>query len=178
MAKKVSYSKLKLTNNNTETKTISYDIEVKQYLPIEEKLNMVSEIINSESSTHTGTDMKFCNYGMLEVCSKIAYVEYYTNLSFTEKQKENLYKLYDELATNNIFNEVLEAIPQEEKSLISALLEPTVKSIYAYMNSVYGILDSMNTDYSKLNFDIDSLTEKLKDKEGVEFLSQVLNKMG
>ena len=178
MAKKISYSKLKLTNKNTETKTISYDIEVKQYLPIEEKLNMVSEIINSESSTHSGTDMKFCNYGILEVFLKLAYVEYYTNLSFTEKQKESMYKLYDELATNNIIDEVLAVIPQKEQDLVEELLWPTVQSIYAYMNSAFGILDSINTDYSNLNFDVDSLTEKLKNKENLDFLSEVLNKMG
>ena len=46
---KVSFAKLGLTKNQ-EVKSIKwgeYDIEVKQYLPINDKLNLISNVINA-----------------------------------------------------------------------------------------------------------------------------------
>ena len=36
----------------------------------------------------------------------------------------------------------------------------------------------MNTDYNDLNFDIQKLVDNLKDKKGVEFLNDVMTKLG
>ena len=58
------------------------------------------------------------------------------------------------------------------------LVVDVAKQVYYYQNSIYGILDSINTDYNKLDLDIQKLTENLRDKEGVQFLDQVLTKMG
>jgi len=39
----------------------------------------------------------------------------------------------------------------------------TAYNIYEYRNSIYGILDSLNTDYKGLDLDITKLAEKMSD---------------
>ena len=41
-----------------------------------------------------------------------------------------------------------------------------------------GILDNMSKDYDKLNFDAEALKEKLGNGENIEFLKEVLDKLG
>jgi hypothetical protein len=41
-----------------------------------------------------------------------------------------------------------------------------------------GILDNMGKDYSNLNFDATAIQEKLGNSENVEFLKEVLTKLG
>ena len=46
------------------------------------------------------------------------------------------------------------------------------------ISPVYGILDNMTNDYDGLNFDINSLWNKLTEKDNVEFLQEVIEKLG
>ena len=61
---KISMTKLGLTKNN-QVKEVSFNnqtIEVKQYLPVEEKLNMITDIINSSVDENS-----FYNPGRLHI---------------------------------------------------------------------------------------------------------------
>ena len=74
-------------------------------------------------------------------------------LSFTEKQKEDMGKLYDLFEENKVFDEVMKLLPEEEyRTLWEGVIE-IADSIYAYQTSVLGILDTVNRDYSNLDFD-------------------------
>ena len=57
-------------------------------------------------------------------------------------------------------------------------MKECAEQIYKYNNSAYGILDAMNTDYNNLDFDIQKMVGDLKDKNGVEFLNDVMTKLG
>ena len=43
---------------------------------------------------------------------------------------------------------------------------------------MYGILDNITNDYDNLNFDITDMWKKLSEKENVEFLQEIIQKMG
>ena len=84
---KVTFSKLGLSKN-TEVKEIEWNdqkIEVKQYLPIEEKINLVGKILN-ESVDDNG----YYNPIRLNIYTNMEIIIAYTNISFTEKQKEDI----------------------------------------------------------------------------------------
>ena len=172
---KPTYSKLKLTSA-VSPKVITWgeqEIEVKQYISIQDKLTMVSEILNAAAD-----DNKFYNYGKIKMFFDLKVIKYYTNLSITEKQMEDQIKLYDSFIVSGFYKEVFAAIPEDEIGFVYHILMETVEQIYKYQNSAYGILDAFNTDYNNMDMDIQKLVSGIKDKEGVEFLNEVMNKLG
>jgi hypothetical protein len=105
---KIAYSKLDLKVNDDITiishvtsKDEMIEFEVKKYLPIEEKMEMISRIINLSVD-----DNGFYNPVRLQIYTTIETVFAYTNLNFTTKQKENLFKLYDQLISSGIFDKI------------------------------------------------------------------------
>ena len=102
----------------------------------------------------------------------------YTNISFTDKQKEDPVKLYDIMESNGIFNTVIEAIPKVEYKSIIDGVEECAEAIYTYRNSILGLLDSITSDYNLMDLDITTLQDKLGNAENVEFLKEVLTKLG
>ena len=101
---KVAFTKLGLKKKD-EVKTVNINnnvIEVKQYLPINEKLELIGRVLNQAAD-----DNNFSNPVKLEVFTALEIVFTYTNISFTDKQKEDLIKLYDILESNNIFNLII-----------------------------------------------------------------------
>lgn len=173
---KVTFNKLNLTKN-TEIKNIDINkniIEVKQYLPVEEKLELISYIVNMAHDE----DYNFSNPVKVEVFAGIGIIKYYTNITFTEKQLENPAKIYDLLNSNNVINNVIAAIPSNEYDEIRSGIEDTIKSIYQYQNSALGILDTIGQDYSDLNLEADTINEKLSNPDNMKLLRDVLAKLG
>ena len=83
---KIGFTKLGLKPNN-EIQYIEFNeqtIEVKQYLPVEEKLELITKVLElSHDSNNFSNPVKVSVYTTLEI------IEKYTNVNFTEKQKEN-----------------------------------------------------------------------------------------
>ena len=102
----------------------------------------------------------------------------YTNINFTEKQKEDPTKLYDMLISSGLFCEVINAIPEAEYHEIVSGIEDSVNAIYTYRNSVMGILDTISTDYSNLNLEASDIQSKIADPENMAFLKDVLTRLG
>lgn len=172
---KISLTKLKLTPKET-IKTFIWneqEIEVKQYISIQDKLNMISEVLNLAAD-----DNKFYNPGKLDMFFALKTIDYYTNLSITDKQKENFIKLYDNFISSGFYTEVFKTIPEDEIGYVYTIMKETANEIYKYQNSAYGILDAMNTDYDNLNFDIQKLVGDIDNKEGLDFLNEVMTKLG
>jgi hypothetical protein len=62
--------------------------------------------------------------------------------------------------------------------IIISNLHATQEAYYKYRNSVMGILDNISTDYSDLDLDITKLQEKIGNAENIEFLKNVMTKLG
>ena len=172
---KPTFAKLGLKMNST-IKTIvinEQEIEIKQYLPVNEKLRLIGDVISQAAD-----DNNFSNPIKLEVFTKLEIIFAYTNLSFTEKQKEDLVKLYDILESNNIFNQILSMIDELELKFICDGVEKCSEAIYTYRNSAMGIIDSISGDYGTLNLDASSIQEKLADENNLALLRNILTKLG
>lgn len=172
---KVSFIKLGLTKN---TDIASFDwngqnIEVKQYLSIKDKLNLINNVINNCQDENN-----FINDGKMALFMDLEIVYNYTNINFTEKQKEDPVKIYDLLAGSGLLQEIYTVLPQTERQSIAIWLNKTAQHIYEYRNSVYGILDALHTDYKNLELDAESIREKIADPEQLEFVKSVLTKLG
>ena len=172
---KLAFTKLGLKVND-EIKTIEFNeqvIEVKQYLPVNEKLEVIAEVLNNSAD-----DNNFANPVKVDVYTAIAVLEAYTNISFTEKQKENVTKLYDMVISTGLYNAIIEAIPNDEFVSLNNAIVNTINAFYRYHNSVLGILENISADYSNLNLDASAIQQKLADPENMQLLRSVLSKLG
>lgn len=172
---KVSFTKLGLTKN---TDIASFDwneqiIEVKQYLPIQDKLTLISNVLNNCQDENN-----FINEAKMSMFMTLEIVYNYTNINFTEKQKSDPAKLYDLLAGSGFFDDFFTVLPQTEYKSIAVWLDKTANHIYNYRNSIYGILDALKQDYSNLEFDAESIREKIADPNTLELLKSVLTNFG
>lgn len=172
---KIGFTKLSLKRKN-EVKTITINnnqIEIKQYLPVNEKLDLIARVINGAHDQNN-----FPNPIKIEVIGTLEMIMAYTNISFTEKQKEDIPKLYDLLEENGVIKDIISQIPEDEYNFIIDGINKTVDAVYTYNNSVLGILEAVSKDYSNLNFDATQIQKKMADPENLKLVRDVLTKLG
>ena len=172
---KVTFTKLGLKKNE-DIKTIQIcgqDIEVKQYLPIQEKLELIGRIIDNSANNNN-----FENPVHLELYTNFEIIAAYTNITFTEKQREDIGKTYDLLFGNKVINDILAWVPKGEYDIIANGVKDTVKAMYAYKNSAMGILEMITADYSNLNLDAQNIQAALGDPNNLTLLKDVMTKLG
>ena len=100
---KVSYANLKLKVNSDIT-TFNFngtEIELLNYLPMEDKYDIIMIALQKAQEDDIINPLKLDMYFHLNL------VYLYTNLSFTEKQRENEEKIYDALKSNGFIDEML-----------------------------------------------------------------------
>lgn len=172
---KVGLNKLGLVKNTEQVDFMwkGQKIEVIQYLPLEKKLEVISNIINES------VDLKgyYAPY-RLDLFMTIAVVQNYTNVTFTDKQKEDLGKLYDLLVSSGFYKEIKARVPSSEIEYIEENITKTIHSIYEYKNSVLGIMDAINRDYKDVTFDASRIQKALESGEGLETVREVLDNLG
>ena len=173
---KVPFSKLQTIIDSHVTQIAYCDksgkdvcYEVKHYLPFKEKLEMITRIVNQSVD-----DNGFYNPMRVKLYTALEVVYAYTNLSFTEKQKEDPFKLYDLLVSTGIFMDVLKEIAEYDWTDIQDSIKTTIDNIYKYRNSVLGILETVSADYSDLNLSADALTDKVLNPESLTTLKELL----
>lgn len=173
---KIAFTKLGLKKKD-EVKTVNINnnvIEVKQYLPINDKLALISRVINLSHDSSNN----FANPVQVEVIGTIEIIMAYTNLSFTEKQKEDYAKLYDLLEENGITKDLISVIPEDEYTFLIDGINESIEAVYKYQNSVLGILDSVAQDYSDLEFDASKIQQELADPQNLELLKGIMSRLG
>ena len=173
---KIAFTKLGLKKKD-EVKTVNINnnvIEVKQYLPINDKLALISRVINLSHDSSNN----FANPVQVEVIGTIEIIAAYTNLSFTEKQKEDYAKLYDLLEENGITKDLISAIPEDEYAFLIDGINDSVEAVYKYQDSILGILEVISQDYSNLDFDATKIQQQLADPDNLSLLKDVLTKLG
>lgn len=174
---KLAYNKLGLNKMiNKEPIIINFNeqqIEVAQYLPIEKKLDLISDIINKSIDENN-----YYNPCRIEIFTTVEIILAYTNLTVTDKQKEDLFKLYDSFVASGFSEKVMSSIPESDITFINYSVRRTIKNIYNQKNSVLGILETISTDYNTLNLDASEIQSKLADPENLDLLRAVLTKLG
>ena len=174
---KVPFTKLKLKVEDSIKELQLNDeitIEVKQYLPIQEKLRLIGDVVMQAHEQ----DANYSNPVKAEVFRDLGVVFAYTNLSFTEKQKEDLPKLYDMLMSSGVLVKIIETIPEEEYGKICMGVWQSIDSIYKYQNSVLGVLDNISTKYENLQFDAEQIQEVLENPENLAMVKSILDNFG
>lgn len=171
---KVPFSKLNLKKiDKVQAITINgLEVEVKQYLPVAEKLELIANVLNNSAD-----DNNFANPVKTYVLSHLEIIYAYTNLSFTDKQKEDPAKLYDILETNGIIDSIILAMPPSEYDNLIEDITSTIDAYYKYKNSTLGILEAATTDYKNLDLEASDIQKKIADPDNLTLLKDVITKL-
>lgn len=139
----VSFAKMGLKSKE-ETIIFKLDeenkFEITTYLPISDKYDIAEAVI--EKSTVDG----FCHPVLKELWYSLYMVFAYTNISFTDKQKENYFKLYDVLETNGIFEAVFRNVPKTEIEQITSYIDDLEAKRDKFNGSAMGIVKGIMSE--------------------------------
>ena len=173
---KVAFSKFKCSVD-TSVKNIpigAETVEVKQYLPIQEKLALVGRVLVQAHEE----DNNFSNPLKASVFRDLEIIFAYTNITFTDKQKEDLPKLYDLMASSGILSNVFEAIPASELEILDNAIWDTTEAYYAYQSSVLGILDAVRSEQKDMEVDVEKLQTTIQELAKTPLVQEIMPLLG
>lgn len=181
---KVSYLKLGLKKDTSVVEIPWGDqvIEVRKYLPIQEKIDLITRVV-----TLSLDDNNFANPMRKKIFMTLEMLYAYTNINFTDKQKEDFLGLYDSVISSGLWSKILnEALDPEEDDyytsteywMIHRAVDAVIDEIYKYKNSALGIMQAIVQDYKDLDLDAEKLEEKIANKENLQLLHNVMEKLG
>lgn len=165
---KLAFSKLNLKLNKDVqiVKVGENDIEVIQYLPQKEKIELVEFVLLNALDERTGCFSPI----RIETFFAIAIMKFYTNITFTEKQLSDIVKLYDLLECNGIISQIMSAIPSEELEFVNNAVADTAEDIARYNNSFAGMISNMTTKADGVDNQFTEIMEKIQNTEGLKEL--------
>ena len=139
---KISYASLKLkVDKSIDTFTFNENkIEVLRYLPIEDKYDLV--MITLQKAEENG----IYNPVLLDMYFHLHLVYMYTNLSFTDKQKENEFKIYDTLQSSGLLDKFLEVLSEDEYTTLMEYVNDAMEDTLTYKNTAGAVLQSIIQD--------------------------------
>ena len=133
------YSNLNL-KVNTDYNTISIlpgqDINVLKYVSIEEKNDIVQ--LTLQESEENG----LFNLFKVKLFFALYTVYTYTDIEFTQEEKDDPTALYDELKSNGILDAIFNSFEKTEYDELVVTLERTMKDRLAYRNTIASVLNN------------------------------------
>ena len=139
---KISYANMKL-KVNTSVKTFDFKgqkVEVLQYLPAQDKYDLL--MITLQKSLENGMYNEF----KLNLYFELNLVYMYTNISFTEKQREDEFKLYDTLKSNGFYEQFFKVINEDEYNELFEQLNNIKKTSFKNRISVGSVISQLIDD--------------------------------
>lgn len=174
---KINFSKFKMKAQKSsvmiQVPDTDITLEVLTYLPQQEKANLITFVIQQ------AMDVNGCFSPIrLETFFSLAIAKWYGQITFTDKQIAEAPKTYDILQSNNVFNLIINAIPEDEYRFIEEAVNDTAKDVARFNNSAAGLIAAMNTDAVNLDTELTNILEKIRNKEGLEELAEIRNIVG
>ena len=139
---KVTFASLKL-KVNTDVKTFNWEdkeIEVGQYLPINDKNDLIAITMQKSKMNDIYNPVLVDMYFHLHI------VYMYTNLTFTDKQREDEMKLYDLLQSSGLLNKIIENMNEEEYEDLLNKIEEYIEDDFKYTTTAAGLIKSIIVD--------------------------------
>ena len=139
---KISYANMKL-KLNTDVNTFDFKgqkVEVLKYLPAEDKYDLLMITLQKSLENGIYNDFKLNFYFELNL------VYMYTNISFTEKQREDEFKIYNNLKSNGFFELFYQALDENEYNELFTQLNTIRKEKTKENRSVTSIINKFIND--------------------------------
>lgn len=158
-------SNLKLNIKEKEVKTPFGDIKIKDYLPIDGKIEMINLVVENSMDKETG----IVNRLNAELLFQYLVIKLYTDI---ELNMDNFTEEYDILESNGIIDIVFSNIPKNEIETLIEYLEMTIdyhnkenNNLIIFLDKLSKSLENKLQNIFKLMDEID--LDKYKDLEGL-----------
>ena len=139
---KVSYANMKL-KTNTSVNTFDFcgqKIEVLKYLPAQDKYDLLMITFQKSLEGNIYNEFKLNLYFELNL------VYMYTNISFTDKQREDEFKLYDTLKSNGFFELFYPAMEEAEYNDLFKQITDMKQTLEKSHGSIAGVIANLIED--------------------------------
>lgn len=148
------------------------DLEVRAYLPVNEKIALIEYVVNHALDESTGRFSPIRE----GIFFDLALVHFYAGINFEDDVIAA--EAYDALDTNGVFDKIIAAIPESEYESIVDLVSETTKDIADYNSSFAGVMQIASSDADGLNNQITEILGQIRNKEGLELLDEIKNVAG
>lgn len=145
-------------------------IEVKRYLPVEQKMALIGNIVNNSVD-----DNNYYNPIRLDMYTVIGIVGLYTDIDLEDT---TIAQAYDILMESGLWEDILNTIPASEIEYIKINTRKILENIYAYKNSIYGVIEGFNNSADNIKLDSEEIQKNLSDPENLKLVKEILTKMG
>ena len=137
----INFDDLKLSFQDKSKNVIinGQKIEIKQYLPVQDKVNLIQIILQQ------GLVNDMYDETILEALFYVYTIMYYTDLEFTDEQKKNPLDIYDTLMSNDVLNVILSGIPEDEFIDLMDYFEKQKELNLKYQTSFTFVLNQIAT---------------------------------
>ena len=141
----ISYANMKLKPVTTTHKFEwnGNEIEVLDYLPIEDKYDLI--MITLQKSFEDG----YYNPIKVDEFFHLHLIYMYTNINFTDKQREDEHKLYDSLKSNGLIDAFIEQMNEFDYSELFNMLDDTKRELTEYHRTIVSLVKGLITDLPK-----------------------------
>ena len=139
---KLTFTKLNLKKKE-DIKEINFNdniIEVKQYLSIQDKLDLIDITLQKAKEDRLYNPLKIDMYFHLNL------IYLYTNITFTDKQREDEIKLYDILESNGLIDMIVAVIPEKEYDELLNKINEKIENELKYNTTAAAIISKIIDD--------------------------------
>lgn len=134
---------LKLNTDYNVAKIGDNEIQVLQYLPISDKIDLVQIALQKSLENGIYNELK------LDVYFNLYLIYMYTDLEFSDEEKANEFELYDKLNCNYVITSVISAMEESEYDSLLEYLKVMQVNNEEYRHSAAAILQSFIQDLPK-----------------------------
>lgn len=119
------------------------EVNVKKYLPISDKIDLIQIALQKAEEDGIYNEMKLDMYFHLNI------IYLYTDIEFTDEDKEDEMALYDILESNDIIDEILGALEDDEYNILKEYLIEMKNESLQYKNTAAAVLTRIIQDLPK-----------------------------
>ena len=152
-----------ITFNNTE-------IQIKQYLPIEDKLNIIESTVSiSFTPKQDNENIKYYNTALRTIAFDYFLAKYYTDLDIPDIDEVDIYTVYDILSENNLITVIKCAIPKEELEFFNFHINKRIKEEFRCISEEKTFLNVISKFLSDINESIPGFVETMNNLDSSKF---------
>lgn len=143
-------------------------ISVRSWLPTAAKIEFIQFVIGHAMNPDHGT----FSPAIVECFETIACIKYFTDIEFSDEDLSNPGQLADEIIHSGL-SELVQQVLAQEWTNTYLLLHDTISAVERFNASFAGTMTAMSGNATELGDQLDSIMEKLKNKEGLEEIAAI-----
>lgn len=115
-------------------------IQVKSYLPISDKMDVVQITIQKADNG------RYIDQLALDMFFELNLVYSYSNIEVTQEDRDDQFALYDRWTQDGTINTVITAIPNEEYNKLREAVDATIEDLMSYRGTAAAVVNSFIQD--------------------------------